>query len=458
MRSSGPSLVLAFALAAVVSGLAFSCSSTDAPPAVACDSTNCGGCCEDADGGAVCVPLAKQEFDTCGHAGNACRACVPGQVCSSGSCLAGTVDSGVDAGTPDAGPKDAGVDAGPDPSCGHANEACCHGGACYIGLTCDGTNVCRSGSAADAGVDAGTDAGTTNLVTGSACGSDGQCKSGHCEQSFPGGYCTPATCATDADCAASGGVCGYNQEGTSLVCLATCAAPGTQSSCRSGYVCDSASSQDGVGVCVPACSTGTCASCSPDGFCCGGTNALTGKNEACCSGAACNGALACDANGYCAPDDGPKATGSACTDGTGCAGDVCISQASGSGCNPVQDVCWSNGYCSQTCQSDGTGCASGSSCSNFGTAGYLCLDDCTWDGASGGCRSGYVCDRFVAIGPGSSTTASCVNACTSDADSATGSCWNGFSCGQELYRCCGTTCAEDLICQTTGPYAGYCTH
>jgi hypothetical protein len=293
-------------------------------------------------------------------------------------------------------------------------------------------------------------------VTGSACTTDGQCKTGHCEQSFAGGYCT-TPCTTNSQCAAGGGKCGYNQEGTSLVCLATCANPGTQSSCRSGYVCDSASSQDGVGVCVPKCSTGTCASCNPDGFCCGTANANTGNNEACCAGASCTGAgLACDTNGYCAPDNGPKATGSACTDGSGCAGGTCIPQASGSACGyTTGNVCWSNGYCSQACQSDGTGCAAGSSCADFGS--YLCLDDCTWDGAAGGCRAGYVCDRFWTVGPGSATTSSCVNACASDADSATGQCWNGFSCGAELYRCCGGTCDKDLTCQTTGPYAGYCT-
>jgi hypothetical protein len=316
------------------------------------------------------------------------------------------------------------------------------------------------GSGTTGGTDAGTDAGTTVKGVGGACSGDGECQTGHCETSFAGGYCTQ-TCATNTDCP-GGSKCGYNQEGTSLVCLAVCSGAGAQGSCRDGYVCDTASAQDGTAVCVPSCTATSCAGgaagCSASGFCCGGTNANTGAYEACCGGATCNGGLACGTNNYCAPSSGPQPTGSACTDGTQCAGDTCIPQESGSACGGSNGTCWSGGYCTETCNSDGSGCAGGSSCASFGSAGYLCLDDCNWDGASGGCRSGYVCDRFVTIGQNSGTTASCINACSTGADCPTGACNNGFCCGGELYRCCGgNTCASGLVCQTSGPYAGYCT-
>jgi hypothetical protein len=143
-----------------------------------------------------------------------------------------------------------------------------------------------------------------------------------------------------------------------------------------------------------------------------------------------------------------------------CAGDACIPEASGEDCGySTDDVCWSGGYCSQFCQDDGTGCAAGSSCAGFGTTGYLCLDDCSWDGGQGGCRSGYVCDRFVTVGENSATVASCVNACGADSDcpASTACASNGFCCGAAFYRCCdGNTCNGSLKCQTSGPNQGYC--
>lgn len=81
------------------------------------------------------------------------------------------------------------------------------------------------------------------LVPGAPCTGDPACPTGFCAN-WPGGYCTRA-CDTQA-CPA-GSVCTRFTNG--LFCTAPCGRPGTQDTCRTGYVCTA----DGTagGVCLP---------------------------------------------------------------------------------------------------------------------------------------------------------------------------------------------------------------
>ncbi len=64
---------------------------------------------------------------------------------------------------------------------------------------------------------------------------------------MPGGYCS-WTCDADADCGA-GGVC-INNFFAEPACMVRCAAPGSRSTCRTGYICYGVSGEQ-YGVCAP---------------------------------------------------------------------------------------------------------------------------------------------------------------------------------------------------------------
>ncbi|MFZ5443031.1 MAG: hypothetical protein ACOZQL_23695 [Myxococcota bacterium] len=410
-------------------------------------------------------------FDAGVPCGGLSQACCTGQqcnlnlVCQRGVCAQPMTDAGV---------------------CGGAGQACCANQTCAgSGLMCNGTTCVSNG------IDAGTDAGTPLRLTGEACSQDRECADGVCLQfGFNGGYCTKA-CTTPGGpggCVA-GSWCAVNPSGVgpTNVCLSRCTMPGqAPGGCRSGYVCEANAGTSGVPVCFPACSSvtmcGLAPTCDSRGFCCGapgfvccgGTSCSTGTCQSgnCVAGGTGGGGGATGGGGGTTGGGGGTTgggggttgggggttgggggstgggggttgggggatgggggslapTGSACTSFLQCVGDTCVSN-------------WPGGYCSDTCGA--TSCSSGSSCSSV--AGNYCLQNCTWDGAGGGCRAGYVCDRYLIDGTDQAT---CYPACSGSCGSL--QCQNGFCCGGLYYRCCaGNQCSQGS-CKANG--------
>ncbi len=416
-------------------GLAASCSEVGTTRRVCRDT--CVGCCAEE----VCIPFNRQGFAQCGANGGVCRACLPGEACSTvGTCL----------------PDPTAADAGPD--CGLRGQACCLIGAgCFGGLACT-AGVCDVSTVPP---DAGRpDASGPGAGIGSPCTANGECQFDFCARTrFPGGYCS-RTCVSNADCPL-GSTCSLDPgdaTGLSRICLAACASPGTApAGCRAGYVCEKkGTSLDGTPVCTPGCAgPGDCrggASCDGRGFCCGP------EGFACCEGTTCAAGNSC-ASGYCKanpppppPDGGAlRSNGSACTAGAECVNGLCSKQAaSGSSACPGTP-CWPGGYCTQQC--NGGGCDPGSSCSPyFPPTGLvsLCLKNCTFDGGQGDCRASYICDRFWIPGSDQPT---CVYGCATDQDCPQSRCntANHFCCGKKTYSCCpGGTCPFGGVCGANG--------
>ena len=90
---------------------------------------------------------------------------------------------------------------------------------------------------------------------------------------YSGGYCT-ATCGNGTVCQA-GGVCITESffGAAQSTCRASCPQPGTQSTCRTGYVCHPSTSSVTPGFCRPLCTTTGALSACPAGQTC---NAMTG--------------------------------------------------------------------------------------------------------------------------------------------------------------------------------------
>lgn len=84
-------------------------------------------------------------------------------------------------------------------------------------------------------------------AAGASCSQDAQCADGICETDLPDGYCT-AMCNSSSDCTGDA-VCVDTGNGYGA-CFARCDTPGSQSSCRSGYVCWGLKTRDD-GICGP---------------------------------------------------------------------------------------------------------------------------------------------------------------------------------------------------------------
>jgi hypothetical protein len=128
---------------------------------------------------------------------------------------------------------------------------------------------------------------------------------------------------------------------------------------------------------------------------------------------------------------------------TDCDGNACFTESGNSQ--------WVGGYCTDP-DCTATSCGAGNSCSPYVVSGTsYCLKNCTWDGGRGDCRTGYVCDRYLVQG---SDQATCIAACSSNAQCGTGRCSNGFCCGNRYYR----TCATSPACNSGQGTAtnGYC--
>ena len=344
------------------------------------------------------------------------------------------------------------------------------------GTTCNGTTCVA------AAVDAGSDAGAAR-ATGEACALDRDCIDGAClVLGFNGGYCTKG-CTTSANCVA-GSQCGTNPSGVgpTKVCLKQCSAPAqAPGGCRTAYVCDANAGTSGVPVCFPGCTSstmcGVAPTCDSRGFCCGGAGFVCCEGSTCqsgntCTSGSCQTSGAGGGGGAAGGGSGGGGVGGGAGGGTGGGGGGATSSGVGAPCAnwltdcPGNNACftqqgtqWSGGYCtSNGCTA--SSCPTGSSCSPYlatapdGGVLRFCLKDCQWDAGAGGCRTGYVCDRYLIAGPPSPNPApTCISSCVTGADcQGTGRCSNGFCCGQRFYRCCatGTACAAGTCTN------GYC--
>ncbi len=466
-------------------------------PAVKCTTSNCSGCCTEAGD---CLGSSKQSTQACGGAGADCRVCLPDQLCNANKCVHDPNSTVVldDAGAVvDAGVADGGV------ACGGRGQPCCANQACFLTFTCQRGGVCDVAAVVDSGAcgalgqpccanqtctfsgaicasgtclqsstnDAGVaDAGAPPKAAGEACLFDRDCLDGAClSNGFQGGYCTKA-CTTSGDCLV-GSQCGFNSTGVgpTKICLKQCAMAGqAPGGCRTDYVCEANAGTSGLAVCVPKCASNiTCGAptCDSRGFCCGAPGAV------CCEGATCSTgtcqAGSCVAggtgggsgstgggSGSTGGGSGTTGGGSGTTGGgtgtTGAVGAACTNYQSdcAQGNNACLTGVYSGGYCSKVC--DSAVCPAGSSCSPYasGSVNKYCLQNCTWNGGSGGCRAGYVCDRGLIPGNAQET---CIPSCPASACVTGTRCESGFCCGKSTYRCCasGTPCASGT-CNANG--------
>ncbi len=255
------------------------------------------------DCGGACTNVMADNLN-CGFCGNACG---PGQRCLSGmcatSCTFPTVACfGVCANTQS-----------DTANCG----SCAH--RCNGGYTCAG-GVCQPPtSTATVGSPCVVDA---NCGTGGACISSGA--------GFPGGYCVYGCAAgamAGATCGPGTGIC--LMAGTALECFPECT-PGSTGGCRSGYGCQSVTTDNSQGDCVPHCAADPGAVCgasqcdSSTGLCSGACTTVA----TCSAGSTCDTAtMVCDCGS--STDCGPNAR---CYPATATTSPLC--------------GCTSNAYCS----------------------------------------------------------------------------------------------------------------
>lgn len=117
--------------------------------------------------------------------------------------------------------------------------------------------------------------------------------------------------------------------------------------------------------------------------------------------------------------------------------------------NYCQAIGFQDGYCTVTCISQAD-CPSGSKCSRNpgGGGGNVCLNSCPTAGvAPGGCRTGYVCEKFQSSMDG---TPVCFPKCSSANNCVGGPLvcdGRGFCCGVNGAACCdNSTCDSPNTC------------
>ncbi len=217
---------------------------------------------------------------------------------------------------------------------------CPEPGICLLSCTSDAS--CPQGQVCDVANGNCVPRVGVNSGVGAPCDADGECNSGSCLSTYPGGYCTSG-CGTQFTACEPGSEC-YTWGEATPTCMSRCEA---DAQCRPGYRCEiSAEQQDGTsvrGFCVPRCDAfGRC----PDG-------------------------QSCD-----------PATGS-CQDGSPTAGPIgafCV--AAGNCLSGMCETTWPNGSCTASCTA-GTACPDGSVCDDG-----RCLSACA---TANDCRFGYVC-------------------------------------------------------------------
>ncbi len=242
-------LIAGFAVGVVIL-FASACS----PAAAKCSPSNCNGCCDSTD---KCQTGAASA--SCGAGGKACGVCTAAQTCDAAThaCVAGSSGGGT------------GTGGGTGVVCSAAN---CASGCCTTANTCQlpagqgngscGTNgnacaACLGGQTCTSGVCAAPVA-----AIGSAClnstdcaglGAGAKCKqtTTRADGTYAGGYCTLNCVGVGkGNCPGTGTACsedwGLDLYGEyESICLADCAASGSQSTCRAGFRCFGTAAQPG---------------------------------------------------------------------------------------------------------------------------------------------------------------------------------------------------------------------
>ncbi|MGZ3417898.1 MAG: hypothetical protein ACXVEE_08545 [Polyangiales bacterium] len=438
-----------------------------------CCDTKCGACqrCDGPGNGGVCAPvigapLVGTEHDTCTgtkacDTSGACKskngqACSAGTDCASGACVDGFCCNA---------------------ACNQACEVCnvtpgtCTaapkgaGGrtSCGVG-SCNGTShVCSTSCATDADCSASgfCNAGTCVAVSaqGTACTRDRQCASGSCHDGFccSSGCSGPCETCAKAKGASADGTCTPLPAATKPAACGGYACSGTSGACAigctddagctSGYYCDGA-------FCQKARAQGD--GCTRTGQC--------GTGLTCADGVCCNSA--CD--GVCqACSAANKESG----DAPGVCGQAKIGTDPGDRC-PTEDstTCGKSGKCgaSGTCAlwPKGSACGSGVTCDGSTAKGRTCdgLGTCvetagascapgacsTTSGCTFTCTTSSDCDASGYCDAGTCRTRALVGrTCTADDQCATGVCADGV--------CCATACKGLCEACNAGGTEGTCT-
>ncbi|MEZ4459718.1 MAG: hypothetical protein R3E66_08290 [bacterium] len=301
------------------------------------------------------------------------------------------------------------------------------------------------------------------LPSGSACTTDEECQLGVCikNSGWDDGYCS-GSCRDDAEC-------GPNGHCNGRACMAKCA---TNSDCRSGYECRdffgdgllcaprSTFGKPGTpctdasqcvttyfdSACLPAADGfvgGYCSTyCISDADCPGGSFCVAAGDTAMCM-PNCQGDNDCRPGYQCFPyGKDPRSTCAPAGVGTGLIGqpcDVVQDCAGGPEAVCINDIDWTDGYCTLTECLDPSDCPTGSACVLTKTGEHICAQSCE----TTSCRDGYECvARFSGLD----------YACL---PSGVGTAQIGEPCANVA------TCAsgQDAICinETQGWKDGYCT-
>ena len=275
--------------------------------------------------------------------------------------------------------------------CGEGGVQCatCTGTANCVNYVCTGGTGGGTGGGVPTGGGTGGGGATGLQPIGGACATAGNCQTGlTCKQTttrgdatYPGGYCTKA-CAMQTDCGTGNDCIGGAQSALQFYgestgfCVSECLSAGTQSNCRSGYLCEfNAAGQPGL----------------------------------------------CWLNPIPPFSGGGQATNS----GNPCTADTCQP----SNVNPLLSFCfdatmpdggfsgWTGGNCSADCSYDnvGTFCGPTATCITLGQApntSEVCLGTCSGPGTRSTCRAGYSCFGLRAPDGGVSATSICYPDCT----------------------------------------------
>ncbi|MFT5429444.1 MAG: putative repeat protein (TIGR01451 family), partial [Myxococcota bacterium] len=340
--------------------------------------------------------------------------CTLNDVCSAGSCAAGTADTCDDGNL-------CTTDSCTGSGCSNVNNT----------VSCNDGDVCTVGEACSAGACAGG--------TAFSCDDNNPCTTDSCTANVGCTYIQNASSCDDNTACTSGDVC------SSGVCAGTPVDCDDSEACTTD-VCDS------IGGCVSinnsdSCDDGTL--CTTDDRCasgsCSGTTLSCDDSNLCTTDSCSAGGGCANANNTVSCNDGDVCTvGEACSAGA-CAGGTAFSCDDNNPC--TTDSCTANVGCTyiqnaSSCD-DNTACTSGDVCSSGVCAGTpVDCDDseaCTTDvcdsiggcvsiNNSDSCNDGTLCttDDRCASGSCGGTTLSCddSNLCTSDSCSAGGGCAN----------------------------------
>ncbi len=462
----------------------------------ACQAGNCApGSAKVCDDGNPCTSDAcDPQSGSCASTANSApcddkNPCTQGDLCSGGSCLAGSSLNCDDGNlcTNDACDAKSGkcVASNSSAPCSDG-DACsqgdtCDGGACVSGTpkVCDDLNPCTNDSCDAATAACANLPNAATCTDGDACTVGDGCTGGACKVGAAKVCADSDTCTNDACDSASGNCvfkpisgCGGNCQGvsdcndsnpcTSDTCVgAKCAFPANTATCDDGNGCT-------VG---DACTGGTCKAGSPkacdDGNPCT-TDACDSKTGNCtttANTANCDDGNACTAGDLCGSGNCKPGKPITCNDGNSCTDDACnpadgkcTTTSNTAACDDsnactVGDVC-SLGTCkpgatkscddSNPCTSDACNPADGKcsavnntatcSDSNACTQGDVCLAGACKPGAAKSCDDGKICtddncDKASGVCLPTANTAACDdgNKCTLSDTCGQGACVPGAS-------------------------------